>query len=745
MKWIKKSGKVLVIITIVVVISIVTGFVLNCLFVNNFSFRFDAALLGDGKTYLYALILSVIVLLVWLAYYDKHYWLKNSKKIIQGDKRDNDITANLETARFQTDKEIDSNYTRVEYAELAEKDITGIPIRAMQSKNKYVINFAGNAHTMIIGTTGSGKTTTFINPVVQILSQSAAKPSMLISDPKGELYALHAKALEQKGYNVKVLDLRNPFHSSRWNPLERPYKMYRRMLHLEEEVQTDEENGCYLFGDKAYYDSDELQAALQVEKQHLYDEIYEDLNDMITVLCPITNKNEPIWESGAKNFVLAIAIAMLEDSADPELGMTQERYNFYNLMKIATNTENDCAELIKYFQGRGVLSKSLALSKQVLDSADKTRGSYLSTMFDKLNLFSDLSLCGLTSDNEVSFAEMAEKPIALFLQIPDEKETRHVLAAMVMLQAYKELVSKANTYPGLTLPRAVYFLMDEFGNLPAVHKMEQMVTVGRSRNIWLCLVVQSYAQLAKVYDEKVAEIIKSNCNIQVFIGTTDPKTIEEFSTRCGNFSVITRNVGYNTVKADDINSNASIKERPLIYPSELAQLNKPGDMGNAIVTVFGYQPIRSKYTPSYECRAFTLEPTQQRTGEGRFFDEAKIFYDMKRRNELIVPARRSHYRPRGGNLNLESQLHGVMEALKEQLTRTLTPEVIDTNAQIELLNLIDRHCFGQARTIVENTAAKAAALKLEGMVNKLTDIGRRLAQFALMSNGEPQTTHGGNR
>ena len=180
-------------------------------------------------------------------------------------------------------------------------------------------------------------------------------------------------------------------------------------------------------------------------------------------------------------------------------------------MKIATNTEDDCAELMRYFSSRGPLSKALSLSKQVLDSADKTRGSYLSTTFDKLNIFADLSLCSLTSANEITFSDMAEKPIALFLQIPDEKETRHTLAAMVLLQVYKELVAKANTYPELSLPRSVYFLMDEFGNLPPIHKMEQMVTAGRSRNLWLCLVIQSYAQLAKVYDEKVADIIKSNC------------------------------------------------------------------------------------------------------------------------------------------------------------------------------------------------------------------------------------------
>ena len=221
-----------------------------------------------------------------------------------------------------------------------------------------------------------------------------------------------------------------------------------------------------------------------------------------------------MWESGSKNFILAIALAMLEDSQNPELGMTVEKFNFYNIMKIATNTENDCNELERYFKGRGKISQCVSLSKQLIDASDKTRGSYLSNLFDKLSMFADISLCSLTSKNEMNFAEMAERPLALFLQIPDEKETRHTLASMVILQAYKELVAKANTYADLSLPRSVYFLLDEFGNLPKVHKLEQMITVGRSRKIWLCLVIQSYAQLAKVYDDKSADIIKANCNTQ---------------------------------------------------------------------------------------------------------------------------------------------------------------------------------------------------------------------------------------
>lgn len=627
-----KVFKRVILYIIILIISLCVGYLINLFVSNNFVFEFKISkdILLSYKTYLYAFECFAVVMLFFIFVWYKKLG-KNPKKLMSTTEKDI-IYTGLEQAHFQTDDEIKNNFKTVPYALLPKIDIEGIPIKAEETKKGYDITFSKPAHTLIIGTTGSGKTTTFINPTIQILSNTRIKPSMLISDPKGELYSLHAKSLIKRGYDVKVLDLRNPYCSIRWNPLEKPFEMYQEMLSLDDKVRVNEEEGYYIFEDKIYYDKEELQSTIQVKKQEIFDEVYEDLNDICSVLCPIKNKSEPIWESGAKNFILAITLAMLEDSENPKLGMTKEKFNFYNVMKIATNTQDDCEELIQYFNHRSPISKSVSLSKQVLDASDKTRGSYLSTVFDKLSLFSDMSICSLTSANEINFANIAIKPTALFLQIPDEKETRHTLAAMVILQAYKALVAKANTYPDLSLPRSVYFLLDEFGNLPQIHKLEQMITVGRSRKIWLALVVQSYAQLVKVYDEKSADIIKSNCNIQIFIGTTDQKTIEEFSKKCGNYSIIQKNVSFSSSN-DGVGSSVSVKERPLIYPTELAQLNNNQDMGNAIVSIFGYSPIRSKFTPSFKSRFFVLEKTNQLLAEGKYFNEEKVFYNMLKRNE----------------------------------------------------------------------------------------------------------------
>ena len=621
-----------IILFIIILFSFCVGYLINIFVSNNFVFKFSISseILLSYKTYLYAFEVFAIIMLIFLFVWYKGAF-KNPKALMSTNEKDV-IYTGLEQAHFQTDEEIIKNYKTISYNDLPNIEAEGIPVKAEETKKDFNITLAKPAHTLIIGTTGSGKTTTFISPTIQILANTKSKPSMLISDPKGELYALHAKSLLKRGYDVKILDLRNPYCSIRWNPLEKPFEMYQEMLSLDNKVSVNEEEGYYIFENKIYYDKDELNAVIQVKKQELFDEVYEDLNDICSVLCPVKNKSEPIWESGAKNFILAITLAMLEDSENPNNEMTKEKFNFFNIMKIATNTQNDCEELMEYFKHRSPISKSVSLSKQVLDASDKTRGSYLSTIFDKLSMFSDMSICSLTSANEIDFAEISTKPTALFLQIPDEKETRHTLAAMVILQAYKALVAKANTYPDLSLPRSVYFLLDEFGNLPQVHKLEQMITVGRSRKIWLALVVQSYAQLAKVYDEKSADIIKSNCNIQIFIGTTDQKTIEEFSKKCGNYSIIQKNVSFSSSN-DGVGSSVSVKERPLIYPTELAQLNNNQNMGNAIVSIFGYAPIRSKFVPSFKSKYFVLEKTNQLLSAGKYFNEEKVFYDMLKRNE----------------------------------------------------------------------------------------------------------------
>lgn len=317
-------------------------------------------------------------------------------------------------------------------------------------------------------------------------------------------------------------------------------------------------------------------------------------------------------------------------------------------------------------------------------------------------------MCSLTSANEIDFGDIAEKPTALFLQVPDEKETRHTLASMIILQAYKGLVAKANTYPDLALPRSVYFLLDEFGNLPPVHKLDRMITVGRSRRIWLALVVQSYAQLAKVYDDKLAEIIKSNCNIKMFIGTTDMKTIEEFSKQCGNFSIVQKNVSFSSSN-NGMNSSMSVKERPLIYPTELQQLNNPQDMGNSVVNVFGFPPVKSKHTPSFKVKSFTLETTNQLLSEGKYFNEGKVYYSLKDRNKFIVtpPERQEEDNQK------EEDLIRTIQSFEVDVNVTDFEIIASSDEKVKIYQAIEKRDFRAVCEIAERLVDRANELNID--------------------------------
>ena len=127
----------------------------------------------------------------------------------------------LENSRFLTDAERDKYFPPFTYDTLEGMKNDGVPVRAVLNKKGVLEgNFKSGVHALVIGATGSGKTTTFINPMIQLIAATNCGSSMIMTDPKGELFDLHSKFLKDRGYNVMVLDLRDTYSSSRWNPLE---------------------------------------------------------------------------------------------------------------------------------------------------------------------------------------------------------------------------------------------------------------------------------------------------------------------------------------------------------------------------------------------------------------------------------------------------------------------------------------------------------------------------------------------
>lgn len=578
------------------------------------------------------------------------------KKLLGG--KANAVDSPLENSRFLTDKEREKYFPGFDLQDAAASSRDGIPVRAVLDKKGHLqVNLMSGAHSLVIGATGSGKTTTFINPMIQIIGATSAGSSMIMTDPKGELFSLHSKYLQERGYDVMVLDLRDTYSSYRWNPLESIWDMYQDYVEAGKGILVHDDSpedypdlewvGTIFPGDrwyeyrgKAYADKQKLIDEASVLRQRIYDEMYEDLNDLISVICPIENQKDPVWEKGARSIIMATCLAMLEDSEIPELGMTKEKFNFFNLNKIIANSEDNFRELKAYFDGRSPLSSAVTLSRQVVSAADSTLSSYMSIAFDKMSMFNDRGLCGLTAATDIDPAAFAARPTALFMKIPDEKDTRHGLAAVFILCMYKALIKVASGREDLSLPRNVYFILDEFGNMPKIEKFDKMITVGRSRKIWFNMVVQSYSQLNNVYGEQVADIVKSNCGVKMFIGSNDIGTCKEFSELCGNVTVSTRSLSSSMgAKEGDMSVSTQLQTRPLIYPSELQKLNNKESTGNAIIVTFGNFPLKTQYTPSYKCPLYQMGQMDLSDVRSNVFHADRVFYDISRRNKLMLPDR----------------------------------------------------------------------------------------------------------
>lgn len=158
--------------------------------------------------------------------------------------------------------------------------------------------------------------------------------------------------------------------------------------------------------------------------------------------------------------------------------------------------------------------------------------------------------------------------------------------------------------------------------------MDTIVTVGRSRHIYMVPVIQDFNQLDEKYGKEVAATIRSNCNIQIFIGSNDENTRKIISEACGKKKV--KQISYSENR--DMSVSTSAQSVPLIYPNELEHLNDPanGIIGNAIVLCLGNYPIRSKITPIFRAQKF-YKPEHTEISQGAFidFDETKTHYDIE--------------------------------------------------------------------------------------------------------------------
>ncbi|WP_259384224.1 VirD4-like conjugal transfer protein, CD1115 family, partial [Bacillus thuringiensis] len=438
------------------------------------------------------------------------------------------------TSRWQTEKERDANNSVWKYEKEPIKT-AGIVLGA-DLKKKKVWLVSEDEHTLIIGTTGSGKTRRIIYPAIWTLAK--AGESMILTDPKGELYAATKKFLEEQGYEVIMLDFRKPKASTHhWNPI------------------------------KAVVD------ALKEDDESKASEAAWNIANMIVYQKERTG--DPVWATGAESVIAALILYIaIESKKDSQKHMASVfqllvEYGVVKKREIGDGMMEEYVPLLELIESleRGHLAK-LAFATAGM-APEKMRGSFFASVAADLRLFADPSIAYMTSFQDHDLKQPGEKKTATFLIIPDEVKTRHFLATLYIDQTYFELVNLANSRPEGRIAIRTSCLLDEFGNMPRISDFDTKITVSRSRGVRYNIVVQGLDQIKEKYG-KLANTITGNCRVWLYLLTGDNETAEVISKKLGTYTVATD--GYSaTTRTKDFSASYSqnLSKRELLTPDEV--------------------------------------------------------------------------------------------------------------------------------------------------------------------------------
>ena len=405
----------------------------------------------------------------------------------------------------------------------------GVPLCTGKNNEMWVDN--GEYHTLVIGSSGSGKSRCVVKPMVNLLAKKGE--SMIITDPKGELYVAAANKLKELGYKVIVLNFRDPLKGNAWNPLTLPYQYY---------------------------------------KMGNMDKATELLDDVaLNILYDANNKGEPFWEKSAADYFSGLALGLFQDAKEEEINI-----NSISLMATIGEERLGASNYAKeYFLLKGESSSAYTFASGTINAPSDTKGGIVSTFRQKIRLFASReNLSEMLGHSDFSILDIGREKTAVFIVVHDEKTTYHALATIFIKQCYETLIDVAQENGG-KLPIRTNFILDEFANMPPLKDVDSMVTAARSRQMRFTFIIQNFAQLNDVYGKEVAEVIRGNCGNTIYLISTELAALEEISKMCGE------------VKSKEKDKTAST---PLVTVTDLQKLK----FGEAILMRIRKSPFKTK-------------------------------------------------------------------------------------------------------------------------------------------------------
>ena len=474
-------------------------------------------------------------------------------------------------ARFATEKEIRSIYNLVPYepkkwrASQGDNKLPQGTVVGMRRRNGQLCAVVdpGDVHTMMIGAAGVGKTACFLYPNLEYACASGM--SFLSTDTKGDLARNYGDVCKQYGYNVAVIDLRNPVQSDTFNMLSMVNKYmdaYQKSKELSDKAKA--EKYAKITAKTIIY-SGEGDAASYGQNAFFYDAAEGLLTSVILLVAEYCKPEE--------RHIISV-FKMIQDLLAPSSSDSKSSKKMTQFQVLMTKLPD--THKAKWFAGAA------------LNTSEQAMQSVLSTALSRLNAFLDSEMEQiLCFDTAIDAEKFCNTKSALFLIMPEEDNTKYFLISLIVQQLYREMLAIADESNG-KLKNRVMFYLDEIGTIPKIDSAEMMFSAGRSRRISIIAIIQSKAQLEKNYGKEGAEIIWDNCQLTVFGGfAPNSETAEVMSKNLGEQTILSGSV---TQSKGDGSRSLQMMSRPLMTVDELKTLPR----FHFIITKTGCHPMRTK-------------------------------------------------------------------------------------------------------------------------------------------------------
>ena len=415
--------------------------------------------------------------------------------------------------------------------------------RLSKTKEK-IYCISSNTHTIGIGGTRSGKSRCVVLQSIGTLG--VAGESMIVTDPKEELYDYTSSFLEKQGYDVFTLDFKNTKKSDRYNF---------------------------------------LQPVIDALKSGDIQDAIDKAWNITESLMPENDKGEPIWKNGEASIIVSsIMIVCYENINKYKYQNLANVYDF--IVKMSVSRTDEAGRQIVYFEKlRQFLEKQspdnpgIKLISLSEIAHPKTRSSFYTSALTTLRLFTNLNVNSITSDTNINLKDIARKKTALFIILPDQDKLYYSIASLFVHQLYTSLIRQADKLGGVLKVR-VNFILDEFGNFSKIPDLDTKLTVAGSRNIRFNLWLQSFKQLDEIYGKEISSIVRYNCENWLYIQSDDIDTLKELSERLdkytiGSYSISENSNGGAISSTSSTGSSVQLTGRDLLTPGEIKKIKRP--------------------------------------------------------------------------------------------------------------------------------------------------------------------------